>query len=63
MLDETWKCFSIYDKRKRNVLIELERFKPMSEIFGIATDNPASALGTIAAAGGSQAYDYVMSMP
>ena len=51
ILDETWKCFSIHDGRKRNVLIELERFKPWSEIFGMEPDDPLMIFGTVTAAG------------
>lgn len=51
IIEEKWKCFSIYDDRKKNVLIELERYKPWSEVLGIEPDDPLMIFGTVTAAG------------
>ena len=52
LIDEKWQCFDISDYNKRTVLIELERFKPLGELFGSSTDS-SIALGKVIAAGQS----------
>lgn len=52
LIDEKWQCFDISDYEKRTVLIELERFKSLGEVFGSSEDS-AIALGKVIAAGQS----------
>ena len=51
LIEEEWKCFSISDYDQRSVLIELVRFKPITEIFGDSADGESLALGKVVAAG------------